>query len=238
LAFQPVYLKDLLWQLCDDKRTVDEFLGSDGLLKKARLSFGYFEHFPRTTLENPFDLMARCLFRGSALTLHSSFRGIDLMIPLVLGSGQISFLGVQVRYVKEDSIDDAVQKAIPKMSYSYIFQPQSQSDRPFAMILLVHTTSDCRVYIEKPKIEKTGLQNLLDNPDVLVFKGISKNIRGPKSLYNSAPTGIMYRGIDEKYLKKCDHMLDIINDIPYSPMDPSEFPDSEGGPSNSSLSPS
>jgi len=184
------------------------FLGSDHLLEHARLSFGYFEHFPINSIEKPFDLMARCLFRGSALTLHGTFPGIDIMIPLVLENGQISFLGVQVKYVNQQYMTNQIKKAVPKMTYSNIFG--GQSTRPFAMIILA-LNEDSPVVVEKSSSE---MRNPLDNPDVIIFKGISKAIltRGP-SLFRTAPSGATYRGIDEKYLKESDFMHDLVREI-------------------------
>ena len=177
LVFQPVLLTDFLTKLSGQK--IDcSFLGSDPLLEHARLSFGYFEHFPINSIEKPFNLMARCLFKGSALTLHGSFPGIDLMIPLVLGNGQISFLGVQVKYVNQQYMTDQIRKAVPKMTYSNIFG--GQSTRPFAMIILA-LKEGSPVFVEKSSSKK---RNPLDNPDVIVFKGIS-------DLFNSGSNGFV-----------------------------------------------
>jgi hypothetical protein len=188
----------------------NEFLGFDPLLENAKISFGYFEHFPLNPIEKPFDLMARCLFKGSAITLNGLFPGIDLMIPIVLGNGEISFLGVQVKYVREKNIVTSVQNAKTKMTFTNIFG--QQSDRPFVLIILALCNSDSLVFVERTPIET---KNPRDNPDVLVFKGISESVKGMIDWFTASPKGVMYRGIDESYLKECDFMHDLVKEFPY-----------------------
>ena len=115
LVFEPVLLKDFLLRLADNKvEIVDKFFDSNPLLKGSQVSFGYFEHFPKTSIKRPFDLMARCLFRGSATTLNHQHRGIDLMIPLVLDDGRISFIGIQVKFVGEKERVEQVVRTSPR----------------------------------------------------------------------------------------------------------------------------
>ena len=82
----------------------------------SQVSFGYFEHFPKF-IARPFDLMARCLFKGSAITLNNLYPGIDFMIPLVLQNGNISFLGIQVKFGKEKYVTRHVEGSLKKMKF-------------------------------------------------------------------------------------------------------------------------
>ena len=101
MVFQPVFLKDFLLHLAGARyeSVVNEYFKYNDLLEGSQISFGYFEHFPKSPIANPFDLMARLLFRGSATTLNSYYPGVDLLIPLVLGDKRISFVAIQVKFV-------------------------------------------------------------------------------------------------------------------------------------------
>jgi hypothetical protein len=163
-------------------------------LKNAKISFGYFEHFPLNPIEKPFDLMARCLLKGSALSLNGFFPGLDLMIPLVLEDGRISFLGVQVKNVKEKYIGGSVRKAMKKMTFSNIFD--QQSDRPFIMIIIALCKSESVPEVYTEPTPHTP-RDPFNNPDVLVFKGTPpESVSGSPNWFDKAPKGVMYRGID------------------------------------------
>jgi hypothetical protein len=183
LVFYPISLQEFLVSLGDV--SISDI---DPLLKNAKLSFGYFEHFPLTHIEKPFDLMARCLLKGSALSLNEFFPSLDLMIPLVLEDGRISFLGVQVINVKEKYIDENIEKAVKKMTFFNIFN--QKSDRPFNMIIIAHCKSDSTFYVEPtPLIHR----NPLDNPDIFVFKEkLCMGIRRSLNWFDKAPKGIMF----------------------------------------------
>ena len=93
MVFQPVLFKDFLLKLAGDgyNSVIEKYFDVYPYLEGSQVSFGYFELFPEKKLSNPFDLMARLLFRGSATTLNKLFPGIDLMIPLVLGEWENFF---------------------------------------------------------------------------------------------------------------------------------------------------
>ena len=101
LVFQPVFLKDFLRHLAGAQyeSVVNKYFKIDDLLEGSQISFGYFEQFPKSPIDNPFDLMARLLFRGSAATLNSYYSGVDFLIPLVLGDKKISFVAIQVKFI-------------------------------------------------------------------------------------------------------------------------------------------
>ena len=131
LVFEPVTLENFLLNLSGkmEESHINEFFTSNKLLRGSQISFGYFEHFPRKDIYLPFDLMARSLFKGSAVTLNSQFPGIDLMIPLVLADGNISFLGIQVKFVNEDDVNQHVKKALVKMTFSNMFKKFKSGNR-------------------------------------------------------------------------------------------------------------
>jgi hypothetical protein len=211
LVFQPIYIGDFLKKLGEGS-VGGGFLGSNLVLINARLSFGYFQHFPNDSIENPFDLMARCLFRGSALTLNRSFSDLNLMIPLVLGDGRISFIGIKAIHESECYLDTVVPRAVGKMNFFNIFG--YHSDRPFVLIILILCDSNPQIHIEKPSLNE---QNPLDNPNIIIFKGISQYIREHSGLFEIAPIGIMYGGIEEGYLEECDRMQGLCREFPPKP---------------------
>jgi hypothetical protein len=211
LTFQPIYFEDFLRKLGEGS-IGGGFLGANPELKNARMSFGYFEHFPKNHIEKPFDLMARCLFRGSALTLNRSCSDLNLMIPLVLGDGRISFVGIKAIYEREYYIEEIVQWTVEKMNFCNIFG--YHTDRPFVMLILTLSDSNPQIHIEK---SSTNSQNSLDFPNIIIFKGISQSIRESAGLYEIAPMEIMYGGIEETDLEECDRMQGLFREVQPQP---------------------
>jgi hypothetical protein len=206
LAFQPISLGNFIRKFGEGSIEGGEL---NSRLEKALMSFGYFEHFSKTSMERPFDLMARCLFRGSALTLNQSFSPLNLMFPLVLDDGRISFVGIKLIYEWECFIEENIQRAVEKMNFYKIFG--YHSDRPFAMIILILCDSNPQIQIVKPFL---NVQNPLDNPNIVILKGISNSLREHSALFEIAPMGIMYGGIEEGDLEECDHMHGLFREFP------------------------
>ena len=189
-------------------------LSINHLLEGSQISFGYFEHFPKSPIDNPFDLMARLLFRGSATTLNSYYPGVDLLIPLVLGDKKISFVAIQVKYVTKDKdVNSTVNKALMKMNFPNMFPDYQggQNNRPFASIILVIGEYPLTVSIQKQGgLKASENQNYSLAPLTLVFKGIqAEGIDLPEI----APSNASYHGMDPKYLKKCDRLYDLTQEI-------------------------
>ena len=180
LVFQPVFLKDFLRHLAGDQyESVNKYFRINDLLEGSQVSFGYFEHFPKRPIDNPFDLMARLLFRGSATALNSYYPGVDLLIPLVLGDKRISFVAIQVKYVaKNKGVKSAVSTALMKLNFPNMFpncHPERQNTCPFASIILVIGDYPLNVYVQKQgglKASDSENQNYSKAPPTLVFKGI------------------------------------------------------------------
>jgi hypothetical protein len=205
LAFKPISIGSFLEKL--GGQSIESFIEYIPALKNSRLSFGYFENFPVDHIKRPFDLMAKCLFKGSAISLGNSFPGLNLMIPLVLEDGRISFLGVKTIYIKEGCINDVIQTAISKMSFSDIFG--YQSDRPFILIIIALCRANKHIYTEKFPLK---VQNPLNNPPVLIFRGISIGIISWKYSLKS-PKDEIFQGIQEEYLGGFDHMIDLVQEF-------------------------
>ena len=221
LVFEPVYLENFLLSLCGEmyESSVNDFFACNKSLIKSQISFGYFEHFPRKDVYLPFDLMARSLFKGSAVTLNNLFRGIDLMIPLVLDDGRISFLGIQVKFGKEKYVDQTVNRALKKLTFSNMFKslqddPQGpQTDRPFGLVILaLGNYSSLKVYVANEE-NTSSSQSPKNDPPVLVIKGIPRSTGQLVSLFNLAPTDFSYRGINADYLEECDRLYELTQEI-------------------------
>ena len=217
LVFQPVFLKDFLRHLAGAQyeSIVNEYFKINDLLKDSQISFGYFEHFPKKPIDNPFDLMARLLFRGSATALNSYYPGVDLLIPLVLGDKRISFVAIQVKYVAEyDGVKSAVSKALMKLNFPNMFQnyhPESHNTCPFASIILVIGKYDLNVSIQKQEgLEPLEKQDYSEAPLTLVFEGVKAiDINLP----DIAPINASYHGMNPDYLTKCDRLFDLTQEI-------------------------
>lgn len=92
--------------------------------------------------------MAKLLFKGSVATLNQYYPGIDLVVPLVLKDGQISFVGIKVLYVtKENLVDEEVKKVSQQMIFPKMFSDQ-QSDRPFCLIIFAIGEYDFKISSE------------------------------------------------------------------------------------------
>ena len=220
LIFSSIPLNIFLLSLSGmiNNSVVVDFFEKNPKLIGSYVSFGYFEHFPKKNIRNPFDLMAKCLFRGSALSLNYNFPGIDLMIPLVLNDGRISFLGIQVKYVHEDSVNSTINEALKQVLFSKMFKfeecPEFKNDLPFGLLILALGKYDVeyvkvREHIEVPNDRKSPFQS----PPVLVITGLPKSTRDLKVLFNFALSEYSYSGIIVDYLKETDRLYEFVEEI-------------------------
>ena len=211
MVFQPVLLENFLLKLANDVdngaqypssrvSAIREFFVANIGLKNSKVSFGYFEHFMEYPLKRPFDLMAKCLFRGSAVTLNKRYPGIDLMIPLVLGDSKMSFLGIQVKYVSnEEHISSVLSRSIKNMKFSKI--SHNAKFRPFGLIIFIigNYTFDVQIH---PR-----------NRSILVYKGVPP-ITGLSWILQNAPVGTLFRGVQTKYLRDSEFLYGITSEDP------------------------
>ena len=216
LVFQPVPLKNFLLRLISNSDKVHKFFELNRSLDGSQVSFGYFEHYPKQYVIKPFDLMARCLFKGSAIAVNNLYPGIDLMIPLVLPDGDISFLGIQVKFVKEKYVKSQVEGALEKMKFSKLFWG-CQNDRPFALMILALGKYSGFYGGSEVELFHFADQNPLEAPPVLSLKGIPRFEVDSYELFDLAPEEMHYRGVDTTFLKDCDRLFELTREIPPRP---------------------
>ena len=164
LIFHYVSLREFLTSLAGrgKEAIIQEFFDLNSALEESKISFSYFEPFPTGSMTQPFDLMARCLYKGSALTLNSQFEGIDLMIPLILKDGKISFLGIQVKFVQRTRVATTVNKAIDKMIFKKMFGRKNIEGRPFGLLILALGDYDyLKAYVERRSKNSTAAPSIL-----------------------------------------------------------------------------
>ena len=221
LVFEPVFLENFLLNLCGKVKEscVNNFFASNKSLTGSRISFGYFEHFPRRDIYFPFDLMAKSLFKGSAVALNNQFPGIDLMIPLVLRNGDISFLGIQVKFVKEEYANKTVKEALDRMTFSNMFSSlqrdcqKPQNDRPFGLVILaLGNYSSYDVSVARGENIPASVSQT-EAPPVLIIKGIPHSTKQFEKLFNDAPSDFSYHDISVEYLEECDRLYELTQEI-------------------------
>jgi hypothetical protein len=217
LVFESIDLKMFLLALTgNDETTVGRYFELNPELVDSRVSFSYFEHFPNQEF-NPYNLMARCLLKASAVTLNRYFHGIDLMIPLILKSGTLSFLGIQVNFVKQNGVNRIINEAVGKMIFENLFGT-GITVRPFGLIILAlgdYTFEDGKK-MDVSLTREDG--NSLDAPTVLVFKGRPPFLKenSLQNIFDLAPKYLRYHGVGSEHLKACDHLYGLIQELPLS----------------------
>jgi hypothetical protein len=139
------------------------------------------------------------------------------MIPLILKDGRLSFLGIQVKFVKQDGVNTVISKATGKMTFFNMFEERTEL-RPFGLIILA--LGDYR-FEGKKKLEvslsrETGISS--EAPTILVFKGKPKLLQESTfvTIFDLAPKFFSYRGVCSEHLKACDHLFGLINELPFS----------------------
>jgi hypothetical protein len=216
LVFHPIPLFDFLLCLAGSMRKADivTFFSDNPLLRNSLVSFSYFEPFTENPINCPFDLMARCLFKGSAVTLNNNFRGIDLIIPLILNDGimkgKISFLGIHVEFVKMKVVKTFVKKAVNRMTFPFMFNGK-KSDRPIGLIILaLGNYNNLEIYLKRRK------KSNFNAPTILVFEGVPDSSRQEAYLFDLAPKSLSdsYRGVNPDYLEACDRVKELVKEVP------------------------
>jgi hypothetical protein len=76
-------------------------------LAGAFLSFSHFDSMPLAEIANPYDVMAKAMYRGAACIPRKRFPAIDLLLPMVLRDGRLSFLAMQTKYGPSHTISPA-----------------------------------------------------------------------------------------------------------------------------------
>ena len=95
--------------------------------------------------------MARCLFRGSATSLHPNYPGLDLMIPLVLSDGRMSLIGVQVKLTKSHPEYSEIYNSMKLQPH------QNPDNRAVCYIIMSPMSSDTfNTFFEGPALVFSG----------------------------------------------------------------------------------
>ena len=156
----------------------------------------------------------------------------------ILADENISFLGIQVKFVNEESVNQIVKEALERMTFSRMFKkfqrdnqsPQSnlripRSDRAFGLVILAlgvynkFKPSEVSVarsgIISLPQQENVSLpqQDPFESPSVLVIKGIPNSTKELAKLFDDAPSDYSYRGISAEYLEECDRLYELMQEI-------------------------
>jgi hypothetical protein len=217
ITFQPTELKKFLAALTDygSEASLKRFFDLNPNLVNSRISFSYFEHFPNIFVHNPYDLMARCVLKASAVTLHGSFPGINLMIPLILENGRLSFLGIKVTFVKYEDVSAAISDATEKMTFANMFG-ECQEHCPFGLIILA--LGDYKSEGGKTLevfLTREGESSPAD-PAILVFQGIPRPVQDTSLPSTLNPEYVSYPEVCSEHLKTCDQLFGLIQELPFS----------------------
>jgi hypothetical protein len=131
----PIPLERFFETLVGDSRVVAEFFAANPHLRRSRVAFSYFQPYI-STIRNPYDAMMRCFINGSAAVLK---RGADLMIPLILEDGRMSFLAVQVKLDRHlSNTAESFRPIHDGLGYPHMFgsKPPLNDNRTFASLIL------------------------------------------------------------------------------------------------------
>ena len=136
--FVPLKLETFLTRLSGNEEVVAKLFSSNPYLKGSMITFSYFQYSTFEDL-NPHEAMLQCFINGSAAYLKHSHPGADLLIPLILDNGRLSFLAVQVKLNRRiRSTKSCFLPIYGKMRFSYMFSSDSiaKNDRTFALLIL------------------------------------------------------------------------------------------------------
>jgi hypothetical protein len=90
------FFRNINWRQ-RDKDIVQEYFDLNPQLEGSLLNFSYFQPLISSGSIEPYEVMMQCFINGSAAFMKYNLPGIDLLIPLILTDGRMSFLGVQVK---------------------------------------------------------------------------------------------------------------------------------------------
>ena len=137
--FSPLRLETFFKKLSGNEEVVINFFTSNPLLKESLVTFSYFQRFD-TSLQNPYEVMLECFNNGSAAFIDDVFLdcNVNLLIPLILNDGRISFLAVKIRssHLNGSATEENYLSAYEKMRYSLTFGSNAfQNDRTYAILI-------------------------------------------------------------------------------------------------------
>ena len=133
-----VKIEEYLTSLTGDSDLTEKYLRANEKLRGSCLSFSYFHSWQDEILDLD-GLLGECIVRGCAIQLKTNHRAIDLMIPLVLANGSLSFIAIQVKLWTDrlhPGTPAKIKQLHREMSFANIFAnvPLPKA-RPYACIL-------------------------------------------------------------------------------------------------------
>lgn len=145
-------------------------------------------------------------------TLNSQFEGIDLMIPLILQDGKVTFLGIQVKFVLRTSVATTINKAIDKMIFKKMFGKKNIEGRPFGLLILAFGDYDyLKAYVDRRSKNSTAAPSILTIEGDILPKTDSR-------FFNLVPESFTdaYRGINPILFTACDRLDELVTEVPLS----------------------
>lgn len=137
----PVDLKVYLKFLTGSDVVVNDYMEANPDLKGSLLGFSYFQKW-EDDISKPQEVLRNALIRGCALDLNKHYQGIDLLLPLVLSDGRLSFVAVQVKLWRGNKLSTAniarIEALHKACAYSNIFPkaPILSNPPPYAILLI------------------------------------------------------------------------------------------------------
>lgn len=117
---------------------VKKYLKSNKGIVGSSISFAYF-HVWQDDIQDLDSLLGECIVGGCALQLNSNHQGVNLIIPLVLADGRLSFIAIQAklwRYGLGPTNETTIALLHNQMSFASIFsRVPPPVARPYACIL-------------------------------------------------------------------------------------------------------
>lgn len=133
-----VGIEEFFTSLTGNAELTEKYLQANTKLRNSRLSFSYF-HTWQDDVHDLDGLLGECIVRGCALQMKAHYEGIDLMIPLVLSDGRLSFIALQAKLWISHLTPKCTRKIDllhSKMRFENIFQRvELPKPRPYGCIL-------------------------------------------------------------------------------------------------------
>lgn len=150
---EPVGLESFLKEYVGPQAT-SKYLDVHPRLKGSFVAFSHFYYMGKDwVMENPYDAVANALSRGAAIVPRQGSWGLDALIPLVLSTGEISFIYIQVKL-------SAWSKQLPSATDVRASAPDARFhnmdvNRPYCYIFRKYNNTRTIQYIIHPSVAAT-----------------------------------------------------------------------------------
>jgi hypothetical protein len=186
LLFEPVAFEDFLNRFCG-KDACKGYLDQVPGLKGSFVAFNHFYHMGIGDISlAPYDVLANALSRGAGVVPKNGTKGLDCLIPLVLASGELSFIFVQTKIgnsYKSFPSEAKLIKCSPAQTFGFAHDDTTVA--PYAFIYHIISAED-----HVAQVMKAG--NGLNHLPCLAIKGIYDE---PIVDSGAAHSLKMYRGV-------------------------------------------